>query len=243
VVLGGLFASSVVVAIAACGRFEFDPRGSDGAGPDAPGGGADAAACLGTTHLVTDDFDDGVRGAIWMSFADAGTSWVEQGGRLGVTLADNLGGERWVGYETASAYDLRDDRVFVEVPVVPDPARLGQALLGAEQAVTGDMLTLEYQEGSLLAARNVGGSWIELGRTGHDPVATRFWQLRHRAGALAWETSPDGIAWTSFHVGPPVLDLSAVRIIVSGGTASAQPMPGEAEFDNFNGGGAPPACP
>lgn len=238
--------------VAGCGRFGFDTAaqrapdaGSDAAADapadatlDAPGG----TACRGTAHLLTENFDDGVVDTTrWSPYADAGTSYDETGGSLEIKPA--VGNpSKWAGYDSAQRYDLRDDRIFVEVLQVPSAASGAESLLGAYVSAN-DYVSLEFNLGNLIAARTIGNNWVQLAAAPYNPALHRYWQLRARGDELSWETSADGTTWSLLHAEAPGLDLSSVSLVVSAGSEAAVPTPELARFDNFNGGGAPPSCP
>lgn len=230
--------------LAGCGRFAFDAvptadaADADAADPDAAAGPDALVPCGGTSHLLTDDFDDGVFDpATWGNAFAAGTStYAETGGRFVVTVPAGEGS--YAGYESTDAYDLREDRAFVEVARVPVQSVALLQVFATPGTTLG--LAVEYERGILLARKRESGLTV-LADLPYDPVAHRWWQVREKAGVVYFETSPDGAAWTTFHQMATPFDLSASYLTLSAGGNNSGVVQ-TAEFDDFNGGGAPPAC-
>jgi len=221
-----------LVALAGCGRVAFDPiRSSDG------GADAGATAHCGGPLAVTDNFDDGAKAPTWQSFVDdPALTLAETGGELVVTLGDSLPSPEYAGYIQSRTTDLRGTRVFVEVTRVP--TGVGEAAF-AMIGGPAENIDISTRSGYLFADQRVAGVSGALMSMPYDPIAHRWWQIREDAGTVYFETSPDGVTFTPFATTPtppyaqyPVIELYA-------GTYSPQAAPGEAHFDNLNGGGAP----
>src|SRR5579864_7593513 len=108
-----------LLALAGCGRFGFshlpgdssasadnasaDSAPFDGfadAAPDAP---RDSGLAACTRLALSDNFDDGVRAAVWTLLANNPVAVAETGGALQVTLA-TAGGAHYGGYDSATTY-------------------------------------------------------------------------------------------------------------------------------------------
>jgi hypothetical protein len=135
-------------------------------------------------------------------------------------------------------YDLRGDRVSIEVPVVPNAASHGQAMIVATNP-GGDAVQIIFENGSLYFQKRVGGSYTDVGSLTYDAVQHRFWALSESSGTLRWETSPDGSTWTVRASAPAPIPLRLLEIDLLGGTYQSEASPGGAQFDNLNGGGTP----
>jgi len=250
-----------VLLISGCGRFGFGGQSkSDGA----IGGGdddavamsdgaltdtvtdtammADARLCTGTTHTITDNFDDNMRDAVlWGgAYADSVTTYAETGGHVLITLGANVA-DNWAGYQTTNGYQLADDRVFVEVPQVGASGTNTILLLWTSLART-DGPSIEWEASKLFFRRRINDQIFDRANITYDAVMHRWWQIRERAGTMYWETSPDGVNWTVRYM-EATPSITTAYITFAAGTNSANASPGAAIFDNFNGGGAPPTCP
>lgn len=252
--------ASVVIALVTCGcgRWGFGGTGGDdvvvddasmvrdnGAIIDAPGDMAmaaiDAMPCGGTTHMLTDNFDDNTLDATkWgNAYEDSSSRHVETGGRLEIRLGANVP-DNWAGYVSTTLYDLHDDRVFVEVPVVN--ALTGDAilLLWTSFAKT-DGPSIEYERGKLIFRRRVAGTINDLSNVTYNATMHRWWQIREHGGTTYWETSPDGVSWTPRQM-QTTPGATTALITIAAGTGNSEPAD-LVVFDNLNGGGAPPLCP
>jgi hypothetical protein len=79
----------------------------------------------------------------------------------------------------------------------------------------------------------------------YDPVAHKFWRIRHdtASATIELETSPDGVAWTSRRSAAVVRPPTSVVVTMLAGTYIdlGVPSPGIAYFDNLKLTSA--ACP
>jgi hypothetical protein len=236
--------------VAGCGRFDFDsnPRGdashgdADTRAPDGDLIPLDARPCGGTTHTITDNFDDNARNTtLWgNAYSDMLTTYAESGGRVVITLGASSPDD-WAGYVTTQSYQLADDRVYVEVPQITTGASTNTVLgLFTSVAIT-DGPSIESEVNTLQFRRRIGGQIFDRGSVPYSPTEQRWWQIRERGGTTYWETSHDGVTWTVGH--QEATAETAVFITLSAGTNTVTASPGTAIFDNFNGGAAPPSCP
>jgi hypothetical protein len=216
---------------------------ASGAGQDARVEAVDAAPRLcGKTSLLGDDFEDGSRSSIWGS---AYNTYMldESAGRAIVTPAAGSNVAVYAGYRTYHLYDLRDDAIQVEVPVMVNTASGAHAFLGAGLDPANQILVL--QEGGQLQFKEILGGVAAAGTAvPYSGTQHRFWKLREAAGTTYWETSPDGQAWTVRWSRPSTPYAAALHVKFGAGTIARDAAPGQAHFDNFNGGASPPlGCP
>ena len=90
----------------------------------------------------------------------------------------------------------------------------------------------------LHARRFVGGAFDELNAIPYDPVAHRFWGVSEHAGRIYWETSPDGVTWTSIFDDVPVFRIDLLRGSFGANTNGAEATPGRARIASVNLGSA-----
>jgi hypothetical protein len=238
--------------VSGCGRFGFGSSESadasrdttmpldDSSTPDTST--IDARPCGGTTHTVTENFDDNMRNvALWgNAYMDTLTAYAETGGRLVINLGVSSAND-WAGYISTTGYQLANDRAFVEVPQVSSPGTNTVFLLFASLAFN-DGPSIESEGNRLEFRRRVGGAIMDRADVIYNSTAHRWWQIRESNGTTYWELSPDGTTWTTAYQEPSASNTTAFITLVAG-TNSAIPSPGAAIFDNLNGGGAPPDCP
>jgi len=203
-----------------------------------------SAGRCGGTSVLADNFDDGVSSTEMSFGACTGSVCTETGGEQVIQLPSGAGS--WVGARTDHLYDLRSDRVLVEVPTVPNTATVATAWL---RVIFDDnnLVSLSETQGSLKCGTTVDGHWVDIASRPYDPVADRWWQIREQDGTLYWETSPDGVSFVE-RVTWPVAQLfpvDLIRVEIGASTEATESNPGEAHFDNLNGGGPPTGvwCP
>lgn len=163
------------------------------------------------------------------------------GGEGVITLPPTTGnGGAWADFSTSRRYDLRGDRVYVEVTQVPNqPAGAWGGLLIDYD--NGDDLFLDVYKGELECGFDRGGNESLPAKITYDPIAHRYWQIREDQGTIHCETSPDGSSWSEFgayDLGPSLLGApAAIRVQLYAATPDQVAMPGAIHFDNLNGGG------
>jgi hypothetical protein len=241
-----------LVVVSGCGRFGFgshdgvdashdDARLDDGASMSDTST-IDARPCGGTTHTITENFDDNLyNAALWgNAYDDNLTTYAETGGRLVINLGANSAND-WAGYMTSTGYQLANDRVFVEVPQISSPGTNTVLLLATSQTASNGP-SIESEVGRLEFRKRAGGAIMDLADVTYNAVEHRWWQIRDSNGRTYWELSRDGVSWTIGYEEPSAANTTAFITLVAG-TNSAIASPGSAVFDNLNGGGAPPDCP
>lgn len=213
------------------------PDGPVGPGPDAPiGPEPDAAppALCGRPDVFTDTFDDLHEMWGW-SFENPNSPRAVTGGHGVVTLTGSTG---YSGFGTSRWFDLTGGRVFVEVPVMANPATHAHAIV---QVMSGgeNRLVIVQENGTLYFDRWLAGVATTIASKPYDATADRWWQLREAGGTVYWETSQDGVSFVTRASAPTPGFAGTVRIELAAGTWQAETAPGEVHFDNLNGGGSP----
>jgi hypothetical protein len=157
----------------------------------------------------------------------------EEVGRLGITLAPNVG-RVYNGIQSRGRYDMIDGNAQVEV----EPA---SQEIGVETDFSVDVdATLGYQMSTYanrlhLIVHSSGGVSNSFA-IDYDPVAHRFWRIRHdTGGTIEFETSPDGTAWTSRRSSAAARPPTGVTVSLLAGTYIdlGVPDPGTAYFSKL----------
>jgi hypothetical protein len=214
---------------------------STGVGGDAPtggtgaagGGGGDAAPeRCGGTAMLADDFTmiDSTK-AVWRM--DGATSI--DAGELLIRPAANSMEYSWNALSSEHFYDLRGDAVSIEIKSMVNTASGAHVSLVAYDD-NDNAVVFSQQGGTLSCSKWIDGMQAELGRAPYDPIAHRFWRMREASGTLAWETSADGLGWTTQASSSNLFDLGSVKVQLVAEVNAGEPDPGEARFDNLNGG-------
>jgi hypothetical protein len=162
---------------------------------------------------------------------------VESGGTLVITLSTSA--DRYVTYTSAGTFNLTGSRVYVEVPQAVTNTAIQRIRFGGngnnfiELGKANNNLVFEGRD--MMVA--IGGDSAAYNATNH-----RWWQLRESGGTLFAEVSTNGQSWNVFASisTPSFIPSGDVRLVA--GTPIAEATPGQAHFDNVNGGGAAP-CP
>ena len=208
-----------MVVLAGCGRLDFAPSAIDANGD-----------CVRVG--VADNFDDGVTGPQWTSYAVAPAAIAEVGGVVSITLAPNVTGNHYAGY-LSMLLDVRDHCESIELVAVPNssgPVEIAFTVTTSTTMTTG----LVVGGGNLEAFTRFGATYTALSTVPFDPVAHQFVRIRESGGTTFWETSPDGASFTPQASGPTPFDFSAVDIEFDAGTYGVIANPGPAAFDDFD---------
>jgi hypothetical protein len=189
---------------------------------------------------LTDNFSDGDPGVQWYWIADPGITVSETNGEGVITLPMNNPGSGYAAFQAKRLYDLRNDSVSVEVKQTTDPATTAGTFLVANYD-NDNYLEIAQKEGKLACTRLVGGVNVLVASTSYDAQAHRFWRLRGDGATSYCETSADGASWVIRGQTPTaqLFPLAAIRVDVGVFLNGGEVNPGQARFDNLNGGGAP----
>jgi hypothetical protein len=197
-------------------------------------GGAMPGRCGGTDILSWDFSDD--QWDIWNR--DPGFYRDAEQGVL--SLPANASETAYDVILTPRRYDLRGDRVHLEVLDVPNQDASGWGGIAIVYN-NGDDLFFDVYEGNLECGYDRGGNDVIPAKVPYDPNDHRYWQIREDQGTIHCETSKDGASWSSvgsFGLAASSLPApSAIAVYIYAGTPDHISMPGEFRFDNLNGGG------
>lgn len=195
--------------------------------------------------LVSDNFDDNSRDAQkWVLGSIVGTIYagpagvdpavtvLERNQRLEITPRSSLFGDRYNGYLSAAPLDFTGAHARVHVVEVVRGS--SDAILAVCQD-SRNLLMMGYELGILFFDQISNGS-RDVGWITYDPALHRYWRIRHAAATdtIAYETSPDGIAWTTWRTVPRRIPITALRVELSAGTYESVASPGVAIFDDLS---------
>jgi hypothetical protein len=99
---------------------------------------------------------------------------------------------------TRDPYSFLNRRIFTEVPSMSNVTKEIDVFF----YIFSDTNTDRFLEISQFNGTLSANSWANSARTNfasmpYDPIAHRWWQLHEAAGFVAFETSPDGVEWTT----------------------------------------------
>jgi hypothetical protein len=136
------------------------------------------------------------------------------------------------GVQTKS-YNFGDMRTVIEVDNVPG-ANGATVEIAWRSTTNSDRLHM-YVDGATLYFGQVTTTGPDDLGAPYDPIAMKFWQLRHDLSAVdvAFDTSADGQTWTTLRRIYPAISLSSVYIEIQAGTYKSVATPGFAALDNF----------
>ena len=157
----------------------------------------------------------------WGTPFSTGVTVQNMGGRLVLTATANLAGIS--GGCSHPAVPFAAPGVLAEVDRVlvgtTSRTRLELEGTGLWIGVVGGMI--EARAGALTLAS-----------VPYNETTMRWWRLRPVAGAVWYETAPDGHAWTRLAMSSPAPASAPLRLVAE--TNAAEPTPGFARFDSIN---------
>ena len=158
----------------------------------------------------------------------------ESSGQLGITLAPNVG-RVYNGIQSRGRYDMLGGDVRVEV--APASQEVGvETTFSVEVDSSSGFEMSAYANRLHLVVHSSGGVSNSIA-IDYDPVAHRYWRVRHNgdAGTIELETSPDGVAWTSRRSSTVVRPPTSVIVSLLAGSYIDLGVadPGVAYFDNL----------
>jgi len=164
---------------------------------------------------LVDRFDDGALGPSWSRYLDPGCTAIESGGVFTMTF-DGVGTD-YCGISSDHWYDLRDSSVMIDAETVPGGPDFYAYFQVGLPRTSGSRHEIERQDDLLDIEQEVGG--VEMGgfQTAWDPVAHRWWRIREAGGDIFFETSADGVAWTTRLTTTSGFDPSIVQIEIGAG--------------------------
>lgn len=183
---------------------------------------------------LSDDFNDNSLDASkWAVVTPSSPAVVsEQNQRLEVTLPPSTA--TYNGVVSVATHDIRDKTVEVEVAQVVSQAGWAENFIQVALDSQNYYL-ISAGAGSMVFRSMVGGVNDQL-ILNYDPVASRFWGVRHDATAntISLQTSSDGVTWTTRKRVTAGFDLTAVKFyLYAGAYGTGNSNPGAAKYDNF----------
>jgi hypothetical protein len=225
---------------AGCGRIGFaanDAAISDDVGTSADGPMLDAAlrGCLPgeSAGVATSDFATGA--PAWSTpYATPPTVVDYLQGQMRVRPGMTSNPDAYSGIAGPVA-NYTGHRVFVHVPTMFNTAGCAQAsLLVADEASNSTYFELDQSCGMLTAHFWIAGADNRLATIAYDRVAHAWWQIRESAGAVYFETSPDGAVWTAFAMnGTPTFVTHAYVDLGAGSYQLETVAIGEVRYDDL----------
>lgn len=211
--------------------------GGGGSGATGGGGSGGVGAC-GTVDVLRDDFGDGVEPIGWEINISGDATIDETGGEMVLTLpADGSGGD--VDARSARYCDMRNHRLFVEIPTMPNQAADAGGWFAFGRDSNNGVL-FDQGDGTLYLTTVVDDEYTEIFSVPYDPATHRWWSFREEGGTLHFEVSADGQSFTTLASRSVALLFPMDSVSVGfGAWDNGTPNPGAFHLDNLQGGALP----
>jgi hypothetical protein len=208
-----------------------------GADQDAIEAAIGSSSSGSSSVLMSDDFNDNVRDTIkWTVGTMHDTSFnsqvqvAEQGQQLQITTPANILG--YSGYVTANTWDFTNARTSVEVV---QTVGLGNDTVFALGIDSNNRYRFVVENGNLYFQYKVNGGASNSTSVAYSATQHRFWRFRHDPvlDQVVFETSADGLNWTTQRSVARQFANTAVKIELDSGSWAARSSATTAIFDNF----------
>jgi hypothetical protein len=189
---------------------------------------------MAVSSTVVDRFNTGI-GSVWVSYGAA--AWDSTTGRVKVPAAHTAGVPDYSGLSTNDSYTFDDVYAQVTPQALSGGTTDVYTVFGFEHGTTAGtrlVVSLDVVAGSLSFGAQVDYFDASATTLTYDAAAHAWWRIRTSSSNTLWQTSPDGVTWTTRRtLATPTwvttvtgtIELAASR---SSGTLS------NAYFDNVN---------
>jgi len=220
---------------AGCGRIGSASSGDASLGDGSPGDGAARAGCTSneTAGVVTSDFATGA--PAWSTpYARAPTVVDYLEGQMRVRPGVTNNPDAYAGI-AGPVGDYTGHRVMVHVPTMFNTAGCAQAsLVVGDNAANSTYFELDQSCGMLTAHHWVSGGDNQIASITYVPVAHAWWQIRVTAPTTYFETSPDGVNWTSIGSDATPSFVTHAYVDLGAGSYQLETVPiGEVRYDDL----------
>jgi hypothetical protein len=142
----------------------------------------------------------------------------QAGGLLSITPRAGQDGSHFSGYVSHAAFDLLTSSIAVELR---RPAA-GATTIVAAAIDSKNWFGFRIEGGQLVIESHTNGK-SAMYTSRYDAVLHRFLRLRRSETSplVAWETSADGVNWTAQYAESAGIPVTAMRIVLSAGTAKS----------------------
>jgi hypothetical protein len=177
--------------------------------------------CAAST--LRDDFAASTLAPVWRPWNGAGACTVsDRGGMAEMAFPGDFSACSLV---SVPMFDLRESAFALNLASLPGDASF-QTLIELRTARAGDRVEVRVR-GASVTLRVYADDQVASESSSTLAPARHFVRLRESGAQLSWDTSADGVTWTTPMHAPTTIDVSAVNLAVTGlhngtGSGSAQ---------------------
>jgi hypothetical protein len=181
---------------------------------------------MAKTHTLVDNFNDN-------SLDSSTWSWYGDVREVNRRLELRPLGNQDAGVDSQYRYDLTDSDITLELVFAELVGYSTQGEMAFAHAGQGVAFRLE--DTHLFCRYTDSTGTFEVAAPVYDPAAHRWLRLRHSAGKVFWDVSPDGMAWATLASATTTFNLASAHISLwMGRWDSSSPNPGFMAWDNLN---------
>jgi hypothetical protein len=132
-----------------------------------------------------------------------------------------------------TTYDLTASYGFVHVITVPSAATAADAAFRVSQNAT-NWYRFVYEGGTLFCQKQIAGVTATITSFAYNATTHAYWRISESGGTISWDTSTDGLSWTSRATFLNTLTITAVSVLLAGTCFKNETSPGIYKWNNFN---------
>ena len=182
------------------------------------------------TSLQTSLWNQYTAGSATMSYASGGATCNYPASSTSATDGD---------ITSNSTYDLTGSRISLKVTAVPSTSTKADATFSFTDNSFNNILAWLYEAngsgtGYLYAQQVVSGTQTNLLSITYNSTTHKYWSIREKGGTIYWETSSDGINWTTQYSKANPITTTSLYANIGGSCYENETSPGVFTWSNFN---------
>lgn len=189
-----------------------------------------AQAVWAKAHTFSADFSGAIDPVIW--YTDGGAEVSFTSGQLQIFNPISNTDYQWIG--TQSNFDLTNSEAKIRLIDAGNQSLTSLEVYFAALVDLDNQIYFGVSGNNLRVAKKVTGTVTNLATVAYSSTNHRWLRLRETAGTLFWETSADGLNWTTQHSEATPIDVSGVYLEMSSGTYANEASSTTVIFDDFN---------
>lgn len=174
---------------------------------------------------LQDDFDDNsIDAAKWDT--TAGVS--ETGGKLRFVPTSSFPEAK-----SDNTYSLVGSSLLAETATVPTFTTGTVSWYAIAWVASNTFVGFHWENGTLYMEEQISGVQSRTS-VAFNAVTHRWVRVREASGTIYWDTSPDGVTWTTLRTKTAGRVWDDIRALLTSGFTGSEPTPGMWEVSNFN---------
>jgi hypothetical protein len=178
------------------------------------------------TATLLDNMDDNSLGAEWTPTGASGASGANSGGIYTMSLPASATATAYTSLQSTGLYDLTASYIYAKVLSVPLATQTSTDATLMFYVDANNWIRWVYEGGVMYAQYKKAGVQTTAGSVSYNATNAAFWQIIESGGTINWQTSPDGVTWTTIASATHGMTLTSGQIMFEAYCYAAQTNPG-----------------